>query len=336
MPPPQKAPEPARPSKHAVESTNGALVNTPAASAPESFRAWTEPFTAFLAGERRVSPYTLRNYSHAIAEFLRWLNLAGRWQDSLAKIDARDLRDFLIESQRRLARRTVHNRVSALRAFFRFWMRRGKLARNPTTGLVLPKLDKPLPRFMTEGQIDLLLAMPQRLLENESGDPFTAWRDRLALELLYGAGLRVSELCALTYGQVDFDDGVARITGKGQKVRLCPLGRVATAVLRKFRDEFAVHKGPDDPVIVGAPHRALTPRHVQLTLKRYLALAGLPMDLSPHKLRHSFATHLLDRGADLRLVQDLLGHASLATTQIYTHVSVARLKDIHRRAHPRA
>lgn len=302
----------------------------------EKFSAWTEPFAAHLAGERRVSRYTLRNYTHAVGGFLHWLDAARRWHDNLARIDPRDLRDFLIESQRRLSRRTVHNHVSALRAFFRFWMRRGQLARNPTTGLTLPKLDKPLPKFMTERQVDQLLAMPMQLLENEGISAFDAWRDRLALELLYGAGLRISELCALTYGQVDFTDGVARITGKGQKVRLCPLGRVATAVLKKFRDDFAVHKAHDDPALVTARHRGMSPRQVQLMLKKYLALAGLPMDLSPHKLRHSFATHLLDRGADLRLVQDLLGHASLATTQVYTHVSVARLKDVHRKAHPRA
>jgi integrase/recombinase XerC len=300
------------------------------------FAAWIDPFVAFLAGERRVSPYTLRNYTHAIATFLRWLGAAGNWRNDLSRIEPRHLRDFLIESQRRVGRRTVHNNISGLRAFFRFWMRRGKLAQSPATGLVLPKHDRPLPKFMSEGQVDTLLAMPMQLLANEGISAFEAWRDRLALELLYGAGLRVSELCGLTYGQVDFADGVARITGKGRKVRLCPLGRVATAVLKKFRDEFAMHKGPDEPVLVNTTHRGLTPRQVQLMLKKYLALAGLPMDLSPHKLRHSFATHLLDRGADLRLVQDLLGHASLATTQVYTHVSVARLQDIHRKAHPRA
>lgn len=309
---------------------------TPAEVEAPGFAEWAGPFIAFLAGERRASPYTLRNYSQAIVDFLRWLHAAGRWQGDAAAIEPRDLRDFVIESQRRLARRTVHNHVSALRAFFKFWVRRGRLARNPANGLVLPKLDQPLPRFMTERQVDDLLAAPMRLLENEGADAFTAWRDRLALELLYGAGLRVSELCALTYAQVDFDDGVARVVGKGRKVRLCPLGRVATEVLRKFRAEFAPGSDASAAVVVRADGRALTPREVQRMLKRYLALAGLPRDLSPHKLRHSFATHLLDRGADLRLVQDLLGHASLATTQIYTHVSVARLKDIHRRSHPRA
>lgn len=310
--------------------------SSPSDAATPAFAEWGGPFIDFLAGERRLSPYTLRNYSHALLGFLRWLAAAGRWQGNLAAIEPRDLRDFVIESQRRLDRRTVHLHVSALRAFFRFWMRRGRLVRSPAAGLVLPKLGRPLPRFMTEGQVDQLLAMPGRLLENGGTDAFTAWRDRLALELLYGAGLRVSELCALTYGQVDMTDGVARVLGKGRKVRLCPLGRVATAVLERFRAGFAPGRGPDDVVIVKPDGTPLGPRQVQLLLKKYLALAGLPMDLTPHKLRHSFATHLLDRGADLRLVQDLLGHASLATTQIYTHVSVARLKEVHRKAHPRA
>lgn len=303
-----------------------------------AFAEWGGPFVDHLAGERRVSPYTLRNYTHAVLGFLKWSAAGGRWKGDIASITSRDLRDFLIESQRHLSRRTVHNHISALRAFFRFWMRQGRLAKSPATGLVLPKLEKPLPRFLTEGQVDQLLAMPMRLLENEGEDAFTAWRDRLALELLYGAGFRISELCALTYGQVEFGDGagVARVTGKGDKTRLCPLGRVATAVLKKWREQFAQHAGPGDRVLITRRHEPMGPRQVQKMLKRYLALAGLPMDLTPHKLRHSFATHLLDRGADLRLVQDLLGHASLATTQVYTHVTIARLKDVHRKAHPRA
>lgn len=310
-------------------------LDNPAAVA---FAEWGGPFVNHLAGERRVSPYTLRNYTHAVLGFLTWLGAGGRWQGGIHAVTSRDLRDFLIESQRRLSRRTVHNHISALRAFFRYWMRQGRLTRNPATGLVLPKLDKPLPRFMTEGQVDQLLAMPMRLLENGGIDAFTAWRDRLALELLYGAGFRVSELCGLTYGCIEPGDGagVARVTGKGNKVRLCPLGRVATAVLKKWRECYASRSGPNDPVLVTATHEPMAPRQVQKMLKRYLVLAGLPMDLTPHKLRHSFATHLLDRGADLRLVQDLLGHASLATTQVYTHVTVARLKEIHRKAHPRA
>jgi integrase/recombinase XerC len=156
------------------------------------------------------------------------------------------------------------------------------------------------------------------------------------MELLYGGGLRVSELVALDYGRIDLVNGVARVLGKGRKERLCPLGRVAMAVLAKWRSEFARDTALSAPVVVNTRHERLAVRQVQLLLKRYLALAGLPLDLSPHKLRHSYATHLLNAGADLRLVQELLGHASLDTTQIYTHVSVARLREIYDKAHPRA
>ena len=146
----------------------------------------------------------------------------------------------------------------------------------------------------------------------------------------------MSELVGLNHGDVDSDAGVARVRGKGGKGRLCPLGRAAMAALARFRDGFARKGGPSDPVLASPSGRRLSTRTVQLLLKRYLALAGLPSDFSPHKLRHAYATHLLNAGADLRLVQELLGHAQLATTQVYTHVSVARLKDVYDRAHPRA
>ena len=181
-----------------------------------------------------------------------------------------------------------------------------------------------------------LLLGPQRLIENESEAPAIAWRDRLAMELLYGGGLRVSEVVNLNYGAVDTASGVARVVGKGRKERLCPLGRVALAVLIKVRNEFAKRVGPDDPVLSNPNGTRMTVRRVQLMLKRHLALAELPLELTPHKLRHSYATHLLNAGADLRLVQELLGHAQLTTTQIYTHVSVARLREIYAKAHPRA
>ncbi len=246
------------------------------------------------------------------------------------------MRDFVIEAQHRFGRRTLHNHASGLRAFFKYWQRRGRVEKNPLIGLVLPKLEKRLPQFLTEAQMKLLLDGPLRLLENGAESPFTAWRDRLAMELLYGAGLRVSELTGLNHGSLEADGTVARVLGKGNKERLCPLGKVAAGVLKKWTREFARDTGLDAPVLVDARHRRMTPRAVQLMLKRYLALAGLPGDLTPHKLRHSYATHLLNAGADLRLVQELLGHASLNTTQVYTHVTVARLRAIYDKAHPRA
>jgi integrase/recombinase XerC len=297
---------------------------------------WLAPFLDYLTKERRYSRYTVRNYRQAVEDYWCWLTRSGLADRGFAGPRAREVRDFVIEGQRRFSRRTLHNHVSGLRAFYRYWLRQGRLPRNPFAGVLLPKLAQPLPRFLTEKQMVELLSGPQRLLENRSADSFTAWRDRVVLELLYGGGLRVSELVGLNYGQIDFERGVARVLGKGRKERLCPLGRVALAVLVKWRAEFARDASPDAPVVVNARHERLPVRQVQLLLKRYLALAGLPADMTPHKLRHSYATHLLNAGADLRLVQELLGHVNLATTQIYTHVSVAHLKKIYDRAHPRA
>ncbi len=312
------------------------MADEPAAIPAEVTAEWWQPFADHLAKERRYSAYTVRNYRQAFEDFWRWLARSGLADRAPDRLGAREARDFVIEAQHRLGRRTLHNHVSGLRAFYRFWLRRGRVAASPFAGVPLPKLDRPLPRFLTERQMVELLAGPQRLVENGSLDPFTAWRDRLAMELLYGGGLRVSELVGLNYGQVDPERGVARVWGKGRKERLCPLGRIAAAVLERWRSEFARNTGPDAPVLVNRRHERLSAREVQLLLKRYLALAGLPADITPHKLRHSYATHLLDAGADLRLVQELLGHVNLTTTQIYTHVSVAHLKRIYDQAHPRA
>lgn len=302
-------------------------------------REWWAPFAAYLALERRYSAYTLRNYRQAFEDFIAWRRQGlgeGSEGRELAGLTPRVMRDFVIEAQGRMGRRTLHNHASGLRAFFKYWQRQGKVTKNPLIGLALPKLEKRLPQFLTEGQMRLLLGGPQRLIENGTESPFVAWRDRLAMELLYGAGLRVSELTGLNYGHLEADGTVARVLGKGKKERLCPLGKVAAAALVKWKTEYARETGPEAPVLVDAKHGRMTDRAVQLMLKRYLTLAGLPLDLTPHKLRHSYATHLLNAGADLRLVQELLGHASLNTTQIYTHVTVARLREVYDKAHPRA
>jgi integrase/recombinase XerC len=295
-----------------------------------------DSFCDHLAHERRVSKYTVRNYRAAVEVFVSHLSAVGKWQGDFTAVTPLQVRSFLIEAGRNKARRTLHNQVSGLRAFYLYLRRQGIATTNPFTGITLPKLDKLLPKFLTESQMRALLNAPILLWKDGKIGEFEAFRDSLILELLYGGGLRVSELCELNHGQIDYSQGVARVLGKGQKERMCPLGRVAVQCLRTFVQRFDLEAALDAPVVCTRRGKRMHPRQIQKLLKTHLAAAGLPLDMTPHKLRHSFATHMLDEGADLRAVQELLGHANLSTTQIYTHVSIARLKEAHRQAHPRA
>ncbi|HVU38748.1 MAG TPA: tyrosine-type recombinase/integrase [Opitutales bacterium] len=301
-----------------------------------------EAFLDELRGERRLSPNTSRNYEQAIRGFFAWLRQSEGRAVAPVQVTRLHARGFIIESQRLLDRRTVHLHVSALRGFWKFLLRRRLVSSSPWLGLSLPKLPKKLPLFLTEEQMRALLAVPGKVAQNDPGGvgekarAFARSRDEVLLEVLYGAGLRVSELTGLTWGQIDFEEGWARVRGKGDKERICPLGETAVAALRSHRANFATDSDFQAPVLTHANGKPVTPRWVQLRLKTFLKLAGLPLDLSPHKLRHSFATHLLNHGADLRAVQEMLGHAKLSTTQVYTHVSIARLQEAHRKAHPRA
>lgn len=295
-----------------------------------------EAFLRYLLEQKRYSERTERNYRQALQRYLAWLKKQPISVDYLAASN-RHLRSYLVQMNKaKMARRTIHLHLSALRSFYGYLVKENKLEANPLTGLPSPRLEKSLPKFLNEKQIAQLLAGPTRLLENETIEPLEALRDRLVMELLYGGGFRVSELAALNYGHIDFKSGVARVIGKGGKERLCPVGEVALKCVEAFSQQFATDSGADAPILISKSGKRISVRKVQLLLKRYLDLAGLPRDLTPHKIRHSYATHLLDNGADLRLVQELLGHASLSTTQIYTHVSVARLKEMHANAHPRA
>ncbi|MFT5623249.1 MAG: integrase/recombinase XerC [Bacteroidia bacterium] len=305
-------------------------------SEPTSSIPVLNDFCDHLALERRVSAYTVRNYRAAVECFVRWMQGRGQWHDDFTAVRSLDVRSYLIAEGRRLARRTLHNHVSGLRAFYLYLRKQGLADSNPFTGVTLPKLSKPLPKFLSESQMRALLNAPILLWQEGKIGEFEAFRDALILELLYGGGLRVSELCGLNYGQIDLEQGVARVLGKGQKERLCPLGPVATRCLGLFIDRFNLSAEWNEPVVCQRNGRRMDPRQVQKLLKTHLATAELPLDMTPHKLRHSFATHMLDNGADLRTVQELLGHANLSTTQIYTHVSIARLKEAHKQAHPRA
>lgn len=282
---------------------------------------------------RRLSPRTLATYGRSLRDLARWLVAQG-WDGDWQTLTPRHLRDHVIELQRTHARASVHNRLSAARAFLADLRRRGELRASPAAGLSLPKLGRRLPKLFTETQAAGLLTEPEGVAR-VAETPLSRACDRAALELLYGGGLRVSELCGLTVGDLDLVTGLARVLGKGAKERIIPVGEVAAGAVRDYLARRG-GAGRDEPLLLARRGGSLHARAVQRLLKDRLRAAGLPMDLSPHKLRHACATHLLANGADLRLVQEQLGHASLSTTQIYTHLTLTRLREVHRKAHPRA
>lgn len=232
-----------------------------------------------------------------------------------------------------MARASVRLRFSALRAFYAFLHMRRTISKNVLLEVSLPKSEKQLPRFLTTSQVDALVAAPVAAVKNKQAPTWMAARDAAVIELFYSTGMRLSELVGLDVRDVDPISETARVTGKGSRERVCPVGGPALEAIQRYRHAARVNAGP---LFINKSRRRLSPRAVNSLLKLRLSQAGLPSDLSPHKLRHSFATHLLDNGADLRSVQTLLGHASLSTTQIYTHVTIERLKAAFMAAHPRA
>lgn len=305
---------------------------------PLEERRLVDRFLRHLESERRYSRYTIRNYRQALEGLLAYLNSSGTAEKDLFHLlGPMSLRSYIIEAQRSgVSRRTLHLRVSAFRSFYRYLRRHGIVDHNPVAGITVPKYRKPLPKFLTEKDMSRFLAGPSDLLESGELDPFTARRDELLFELFYGAGLRISEVVGATWGDYDRRSMCLKVHGKGGKDRICPVGKHAASLLEAFKREHAVVKGRQDPIVHHLSGQGLTPFWIQKRMKVYLRHADLPEDLTPHKIRHSFATHLLNAGADMRVVQELLGHASLSTTQIYTHVGLQRLKAAHRAAHPRA
>jgi site-specific recombinase XerD len=279
--------------------------------------------------ERNASPRTLINYRHALAEFRKTPNLPA-WKE----LTADHFRRYLFDcSKRGIARPTIRLHFAAFRTFYKFLTERHGLEDNPLKEVQLPKLEKKLPLVLTTKQIDELLGAPMRVEKSGRAPAWMPARDAAILELFYSSGLRLAELVALDVGNVDIYSESVRVLGKGRKERVVPVGAPALAAIQKYRQEANVHTGP---LFISKLRRRLAQANVWLVLKRYLPHTSIPLKVSPHKLRHSFATHLLDAGADLRSVQSLLGHASLSTTQIYTHVTIERLKTAYDEAHPRA
>jgi len=306
---------------------------------------WIEEFLRHLATDRGSSVHTQRNYRQALTEFARWHRDERRQPPAWSRLERDDFRGFLrFLGRGPLSRSAVRLRFSALRSFYRFLIRRGQLESSPIRNLALPKPERRLPQFLTPGQMTDLLAAPlkelarQRAAGREDPDETAYLRDVAVLETIYSCGLRVSELCGLRGGDIDWSEQVVRVRGKGRKERMLPIGGPALIAIRNYWNRLSPAPGLDEPVFRARPDRTepLYPRLVQLRLKRYLTSCGLDPRLTPHKLRHSYATHLLDAGADLRSVQELLGHAHLITTQVYTHLTTERLKRAYDEAHPRA
>lgn len=291
-------------------------------------------FLQYLRVEKGASPHTLKSYREDLIALAEYLSDEAGNAPAPGSITTHELRGFVSAlHEAGYAKSSIARRLASVRSFLRFGQREGWAETNPAKALRNPRKSHKLPHFLSTDEISRLLNAPM-------GDADAALRDRAILETLYSAGLRVSELVGLSDGDLDYAAGILRVRGKGRKERLAPIGSYA---IRALQEWLAVRKistrektGREAPVFVNRLGTRLTTRSVARMLEKYLKLTGLDSRTSPHTLRHSFATHLLDRGADIRSVQELLGHKSLVTTQIYTHVSTASLKAAYEKAHPRA
>jgi integrase/recombinase XerC len=289
--------------------------------------------TAFLEHlriERNASVHTLRSYEDDLNQFCQFLEETQGQGADPASADTRQLRRYSAWlSGRGYAPSTVARRLASLRSFYRYQRRQGSISADPSGGLRNPKQPQRLPKLL---HVDEVI----RLLDAIATDDALGIRDRAMFETLYGGGLRVSELVGLNLDDLDLDDELVRVRGKGRRERLCPIGRMARDWVEKWLASRLPKSAGEPAVFLNCFGTRLTTRSVGRLLETHLAYHGLSSAASPHTLRHSFATHLLDRGADLRSVQELLGHRSLSTTQIYTHVTKERLLDVYSIAHPRS
>ena len=292
-----------------------------------------DDFIMLLELQKRYSKYTIRNYKKAIEEwfeFLRECNLSSP-QDA----NRRTAKRYVATIASSLETTTVRNKISAIRTFYKYLIQTNTIDFDPFAGIHLPKLKKTLPVFLTETQTPELLNAPWNNSQEEKS-PISVLRDALCLELLYGAGLRISELCQLKWKDIDFVRNAAIVVGKGNKTRFCPFGEVAGKLLQKWRKEYALSTDNNAYILHTPQKKPMYPRYIQRALAKYLIQSGLPSNITPHKLRHTFATHLVNEGVDLRVLQEMLGHASLSTTQIYTHLNIKKLVAEHKASHPRA
>ncbi len=289
-----------------------------------------DQFLAFIRVERGLSDNTVDAYSRDLARLVD--SLVSMGIGSADEVEPLHIHRFLVDLEdRKLAKRTKARILSAVRTYFKFLLRERIVPSNPTENIESPKLGRALPHFLTLEEVERLLEQPDTLTPR-------GVRDRAMLETLYAAGLRVSELIGLKLDDVNFVVGFVKALGKGKKERIVPLGETAIKWLRRYREEerqLVSSRADTDHLFINRRGKPLTRQWFWKRIKSYALAAGIHKEISPHVLRHSFATHLLNNGADLRSLQLLLGHADISTTQIYTHITLERLKEVHRKYHPR-
>lgn len=300
----------------------------------ENQEAWAPVlrFLAYLESERNASPHTVAAYERSLRHFLRWMGDGfSSWQDCVPD----NFRGWLYEAmEQELKPASIRLRFAALRSLFAFLRRREGLRVNPLDEVALPKARHSLPIHLSLHQMEQLLALPLQVPVDKKSPDWLPLRDVAILELFYSCGMRLSELVALNVDCFLGADSCLRVLGKGRKERLVPVGEYARAAVQRYVERACPE--PGGPLFLSRLGRRMSGRTVQLMLDKYLQLSDIPVHISPHKLRHTFATHMLDAGADLRAVQELLGHSSLSTTQIYTHVTRSRLREVYIQNHPRA
>ncbi|MEG0023898.1 MAG: tyrosine recombinase XerC [Akkermansia sp.] len=289
-------------------------------------------FLTYLLDERQVSPHTYKAYSRFLRIFREWC--ADRFE-SWGACTPDLFREWLFEgAKEELSVASIRLRFSALRSLYQFLMKRGKIVSNPLEEVALPKKRTHLPVHLNLVQVIELLELPYHVKVPANAPAWLPYRDAAILELFYSCGLRLSELVSLNVTSINHGTQCLRVMGKGSKQRMLPIGVPALAAIEAYAQRVPLTR--ESPLFISRLGNRLGARSIQMLLDKYVRLSSIPFDISPHKLRHTFATHLLDAGADLRSVQELLGHVSLSTTQIYTHVTRARLAEAYRLAHPRA
>ena len=304
-------------------------------------RGYIDQFIHYLSMEKNASPHTCRCYRRDLEGFEDFLkssgtvlNLSGKVE--IEKVDRMAIRKYLSFLHRKNRKSSIARKISTLRSFYKYLVREQVISSNPAKSVSTPKIEKTLPATLTVDEAFRLMEAPQTISEKSSeGSKEKGLRDRAILELLYSSGLRVSELVGLNSNQLDLDLGIVKVMGKGRKERIVPVGAKATEALVAYLKGRGI-LGGDEPIFINSLGGRLTARSVGRVMKRYSRQSGIFRKVSPHSLRHTFATHLLDAGADIREIQEMLGHSSLSTTQRYTHISAGKLMEVYDKAHPRS